>query len=139
LLAARVGQYDRSPQGRGRVELPPAFTDRVIPQLLALQESLGEMLHTQASVARAWALAKGKQIENDKAGVNPPDKAGGKTRAKARRKSESATVQVKGKHTLNGHAGVNGEHHGDGKPGANRIADLLNGLGSKANGVHHDD
>jgi hypothetical protein len=52
LLATRIDQYDRSPQGRGRVELPPAF-ERVVPQLMALHGSLAEVLHTQAVVARA--------------------------------------------------------------------------------------
>lgn len=139
LLAARVEQYDRSPQGRGRVELPPAFADRVIPQLMALQSSLCEIMHVQASVARAWALARAKRAETDRAEGKRPAKAGGKTRAKTRRKTDSAAVQVKGEHTVNGDAGVNGGHHGDGKPGVNRVADLLNGLGSMANGVHHDD
>ena len=129
LLAARVEQYDHSPQGRGRVELPPAFTERVIPQLLALQESLGQTLHTQAAVTRAWELARAKKLENDRAAGKTPGKPGGKAKPKARRKPGSAPAHVNG----------NGKHNGGGKPGGNRIAGLRDGLGSKTDGEHHDE
>ncbi|MCA1684974.1 MAG: hypothetical protein LC745_03115 [Planctomycetia bacterium] len=138
LLAARIEQFDSSPQGRGRVELPPAFAEKVIPQVLALHGSLAETLHAQATVARVWELTRAKKLENDGAGGKARAKATTKGKAKARRMPISTPANVNGKHngTIKTHA--NGEHHGDGKP-VNRLAGLLGGLGLNADGVHHDD
>jgi len=125
LLARGIEQFDNSSQGCGRVELPPTLAGRVLPQLLALHESLGQMLHTQASVARSWELTRAKRLETDRAEARAASKATGKARAKARRKPGPAAARV------------DGTHGGDGKP-ANRIAGLLGGLGLGADGVHGD-
>lgn len=137
LLTKRIEQFDRSPQGRGRVELPPAFTEKVIPQLMDLQRSLCEILHAQAAVLRMHELARAKRIENDGAGSKPPAKATPDGKAEVRRKPASTQARVNGKNKGNVKAPANGEHHGNGKP-VNRLAGLLDGLGLTADGVHQD-
>jgi hypothetical protein len=48
--------------------LPHELTDQVLPRLMELQGHLAEVAHAQASVARLWKLARGKQTENEHGG-----------------------------------------------------------------------
>jgi len=145
LVARRIEQYDGSSQGRGRVELPSTFTEKLIPQLLALQASLCEVLHAQSSIMRMNELARAKRAETDRAVGHQKAKAGGKANATVHGKANAKTP-VKGKakakvgrktETVQAH--VDGKFHGNGKDGVNRIAGVLNGRGTVANGFHGDD
>src|SRR5262245_20399084 len=65
-----LAMHDRSDRGRGSAELPRDLAELFLPRLVELQRHLIEVASAQASVARQWELAKGKQFENQRAGVD---------------------------------------------------------------------
>jgi hypothetical protein len=66
-----IAQHDRSMRGAATAELPRSL-ETVLPQLIELQQHLSEIASAQASTARSWALARGKQLANESDFGLPP-------------------------------------------------------------------
>ncbi len=132
----RIARHGRATRDNGPADFPPEVAERLIPRLMDLQGHLTELLASQASVARQYALIHARRAENGRCvggvgkvnGHTKPTKAPGAKPRKASGKDKS-----------------NGKSNGHIEPvildvgPVNRIGRYLNGDGSASNGVHGDD